>query len=338
MQTRAFLEAVSSVGVFLLLAIPGYLFTKKKILQSRQVEGLSSVLVNFLWPAMVVDAMARVQADRELLRQAGQAAVWALVIIALGAACAWIWLKAGKIGGVPGGILLFAAAFANTGLIGMPLIRLLLGEEMLFLASVVELVNDVLIFTVGILLIQTGCGRPRRSALGGLLSPGLAGVAIGFFLFATGLRLPEFVAKALSMAADATAPMVLFLVGAQLGEGDLRTLIREEGLGSDSPASGPYPGGGAGTLAAVHRGADGGGANSAAAFGHARRELLRPVHPAVRRGLGTGYPVRDALHPVRGGDGAPVAVGDYFVNKREQFEKMKENPLQNGKRHFIILP
>ena len=212
MQTRAFLEAVSSVGVFLLLAIPGYLFTKKKILQSRQVEGLSSVLVNFLWPAMVVDAMARVQADRELVRQAGQAAVWALIIIALGAACAWIWLKAGKIGGV---------------LIGMPLIRLLLGEEMLFLASVVELVNDVLIFTVGILLIQTGCGRPRRSALGGLLSPGLAGVAIGFFLFATGLRLPEFVAKALSMAADATAPMVLFLVGAQLGEGDLRALVRD---------------------------------------------------------------------------------------------------------------
>lgn len=65
------MEAVSSVGVFLLLAIPGYLFTKKKILQSRQVEGLSSVLVNFLWPAMVVDAMARVQADRELVRQAG---------------------------------------------------------------------------------------------------------------------------------------------------------------------------------------------------------------------------------------------------------------------------
>ena len=68
------------------------------------------------------------------------------------------------------------------------------------------------------------------------------------------------------------------------------------------------------------------------------RELLRPVHPAVRRGLGSGYPVRDALHPVRGGDGAPVAAGDYFVNKREQFEKMKENPLQNGERHSIILP
>ena len=96
MQTQAFLKAVSSVGVFLLLAVPGFLLTKKKILTGRQVEGLSSVLVNFLWPAMVVDAMAQVQASRELVRQAGQAALWALVVIAVGAVCAWIWLKVAK--------------------------------------------------------------------------------------------------------------------------------------------------------------------------------------------------------------------------------------------------
>ena len=227
MRTQAFLEAVSSVGVFLLLAVPGFIFTKKKILTSRQVEGISSVLVNFLWPAMVVDAMAQARADAELVRQAGQAALWALGVIVLGALCAWIWLKVGKIGSEPGGILLFAAAFANTGLIGMPLIRLLLGEKMLFLASMVELVNDVLIFSVGILLIQTGCGKPRRAALRGLLSPGLVGVAVGFLLFATGWKLPAFAGEALSMAADATAPMVLFLVGAQLGEGDLRALVRD---------------------------------------------------------------------------------------------------------------
>ena len=227
MRTQAFLEAVSSAGVFLLLAVPGFIFTKKKILTSRQVEGISSVLVNFLWPAMVVDAMAQARADAELVRQAGQAALWALGVIVLGALCAWIWLKVGKIGSEPGGILLFAAAFANTGLIGMPLIRLLLGEKMLFLASMVELVNDVLIFSVGILLIQTGCGKPRRAALRGLLSPGLAGVAVGFLLFATGWKLPAFAGEALSMAADATAPMVLFLVGAQLGEGDLRALVRD---------------------------------------------------------------------------------------------------------------
>lgn len=227
MQTQAFLRAISSVGIFLLLAIPGYIFTKKKLLTGRQVEGLSTVLVNFLWPVMVIEAMVQVDSGREVIRQAGQAALWGAVVIVLGALCAWFWLKMGKIGHVPGGILLFAAAFANTGLIGMPLIKLLLGEKALFLASIVELVNDVLIFTVGILLIQTGCGKPRQAALKGLFSPGLAGVAIGLFLFATGWQLPSFLAQALSMAAFATAPMVLFLVGAQLGEGDLKALMRD---------------------------------------------------------------------------------------------------------------
>lgn len=227
MQTEAFWRAVSSVGIFLLLAIPGYIFTKKKILTGKQVEGISSVLVNFLWPIMVIDAMVHVESGREVIWQAGKAGLWGAIVIVLGAVCAWIWLKVGKIGRVPGGILLFAAAFANTGLIGMPLIKLLLGEKALFLASIVELVNDVLIFTVGILLIQTGCGKPRQAALKGLLSPGLMGVAIGLLLFATGWQLPQFVLDAITMAASATAPMVLFLVGAQLGEGDLKALVRD---------------------------------------------------------------------------------------------------------------
>ena len=80
---------------------------------------------------------------------------------------------------------------------------------MLFLASIVELVNDVLIFSVGILLIQTGCGKPRQAAVRGLLSPGLVGVAMGFVLFLTGWKLPAFVGEALSMAAEATAPSFL---------------------------------------------------------------------------------------------------------------------------------
>lgn len=101
----------------------------------------------------------------------------------------------------------------------MPLIRLLLGEEMLFLASIVELVNDVFIFTVGILLIQTGCGRPRQAALRGLLSPGLAGVAIGFLLVATGFIAAGLCGGGLSMAADATAPMVLLFGGRTAGRG-----------------------------------------------------------------------------------------------------------------------
>lgn len=227
MEKQALGQAISSVSAFILLALPGYIFTRKKWLTGRQVEGLSSVLVNYLWPVMVLDAMARTQRSAELAKLAAGAGVWALAVILLGGACAWIWTKAGKMKQVPGNILVFAAAFANTGLIGMPLIRLLLGQEALFLAAIMEVVNDVLIFTVGILLIQSGCGCRRQAALGGLLSPGLGAVALGLLLFASGLTLPGVLLDVLDMAAAAAAPMVLFLVGAQLGESDLPALLRD---------------------------------------------------------------------------------------------------------------
>ena len=44
--------------------------------------------------------------------------------------------------------------FGNTGFIGIPVIKALYGTDAVFYAAIVELINDILIFTVGILLIQ----------------------------------------------------------------------------------------------------------------------------------------------------------------------------------------
>ena len=56
-MTTAFLQAVSSIGLFVLLAIPGFLFLRKHWLSSAQLDGLSTVLVQYLWPIMVIDAI-----------------------------------------------------------------------------------------------------------------------------------------------------------------------------------------------------------------------------------------------------------------------------------------
>lgn len=228
MEWQAFWQSVSSVAIFVLLAVPGFIFTRKKILTSQQVDGLSSVLVNFLWPVMVIDAMVSVERSAELLHRVGQTVLWTVIGLILSAVVGYLALKLGKIPTVPGDILLFGAVFANTGLIGMPLIRLLLGEEALFLASFVELVNDVLIFTVGVWLIQAGCGQKREKTIGGLLSPGFIAVILGMLLFLLRIPLPEILRTALSMISAATAPLVLFLVGAQLGESNLRAMVQDK--------------------------------------------------------------------------------------------------------------
>ena len=54
MNTAVLEQAVHSVGLFLLLAVPGCLFSRKKWITREQVGGLSTVMVNYIWPVMVL--------------------------------------------------------------------------------------------------------------------------------------------------------------------------------------------------------------------------------------------------------------------------------------------
>ncbi|MBR4869416.1 MAG: AEC family transporter [Oscillospiraceae bacterium] len=228
MNYEALFTAVGAVATFVLLAIPGFFFSRKKLITAQQVDGISSVIVDFLWPIMVIDAMVQVQVSREILSSALRAALFSAMGIAIAVVVALVYLKVIRMGKVPGCILLFALAISNTGLIGMPLIRSLLGTEALFIASIVELTHNLVIFTIGILVIQTGCGKERKADLKSILSPGFLSVIIGLVLFLAGVRLPAFITDATGMISAAVTPMVMFLIGAQLGEIKISEMFRDK--------------------------------------------------------------------------------------------------------------
>lgn len=54
-----------------------------------------------------------------------------------------------------------------------------------------ELINDILIFTVGILLIQLSAGANLKVGFKQFINPGLIGVIIGLVLFLLNIQLPE---------------------------------------------------------------------------------------------------------------------------------------------------
>ena len=195
MNTAALEQAVHSVGLFLLLAVPGCLFSRKKWITREQVGGLSTVMMNYIWPIMVLDAMARTERTPALLGGMGRMALYTGLSLLLAAALAWLWLRLAKIPRAPGLILLFGLMFSNTGLLGIPLMNSLfagqarLGEAMAY-TTAVELVSNVGIFTVGTAVMQLGCGRPGRLGWRGLLSPGMAARSSRTGIISRGSRAP----------------------------------------------------------------------------------------------------------------------------------------------------
>lgn len=219
---RDIFSCVNNVLIFILLVIPGYFCIRKKQIKALHIDGISTLLVNFLWPAMVIDAMNTTKITAELYSMALLTGVVCLAIYLLCAALFFLYWKIRRVDAALFGILAFGCTCNNTGYIGMPFIRSSLGKEALFIASIAEIVNDLIIFTVGLYLLQ--CKNSQKTSIGwrSMLSPGFISVFIGLFIFFLDIPLPSFLGQALGYMSDAITAIAMFVIGAQLGETDLR--------------------------------------------------------------------------------------------------------------------
>ena len=196
------LPILSSLAMIFIMIIPGIFFRKRNILTVEQNGAVNSIVVNLTWPCLVIDAM-QIEFSVQTLKDTGYILI----------ACR---------GG--GAVLLL---FGNTGFIGIPVIKALYGTEALFFAAIVEFINDILLFTVGVLLIQMSADADPRINLKELVSPGLVGVIIGLVLFLMDFRLPSVLGGSIEMIGNATTPLTMFSIGFQLGGIRLKEILND---------------------------------------------------------------------------------------------------------------
>lgn len=113
-------------------------------------------------------------------------------------------------------VLLLGTMFFNCGNYGFPLVALAFGREYLGIAAVVLMVQNLLSFTLGVLLFE----KQSRSALGtvgGLLRiPVIYAVSLPFILRWLHQDVPDPLMKSFGYLADGLIPVALLTLGAQL--------------------------------------------------------------------------------------------------------------------------
>ena len=222
-------EILTSLVMIFLLIIPGIIFRKKDIISAAQSDGISSLAVNITWPCLVVDAM-QMDFSAAVLKDSGYMMAAAMVVFAMTAAVTLVLSKLLRLDNSKRYITAFMLLFGNTGFIGIPVIRALYGTEAVFFAAILEMVNDVVIFTIGMMLIQMSAGAKLRFEPKLFLNPGLIGVIVGLLLFLLDIRLPEVIGGAVEMVGDATTPLTMFLIGYQLGGLKAKEILKDASI------------------------------------------------------------------------------------------------------------
>ena len=207
---------LSSLIMIFILIITGVFFKKKNILTEDQNGAINSIVVNLTWPCLVIDAM-QMKLSLQVLKDSAYILVVCLLILAIIFAISFPVAKLIKLPKTKQYLTVFMLLFGNTGFIGIPVIKALYGTDAVFYAAIVELINDILIFTVGILLIQLSAGANLKVGFKQFINPGLIGVIIGLVLFLLNIQLPNLIGGSIEMIGNATTPLTMFCIGFQIG-------------------------------------------------------------------------------------------------------------------------
>lgn len=215
----------SLIKIFILI-IPGIIFRKKELITNTQNNAINKIITHMTWPCLVIDAM-QMKFSMDILYSCGNILCVTLSVLVILFLLSIPFAKLLCLDRFHRYLVLFMLLFGNTGFIGLPVLQALYGSEALFFAAIIELINDLLIFTVGILLIQSSAGFAKKIEFRQFLSPGLIGVLIGLALFLTDTQLPGLLAEPISMIGTATTPLTMFVIGYQLASYPIKELLKD---------------------------------------------------------------------------------------------------------------
>ena len=206
--------------IFLLIAL-GYLCTRSELVSREQVAGMGRFVITLALPALVLKALTDQPLhqvfDRNYLLAYG---LGSLAVFVLGFLFARL-LRRDSISG--SAITALGMSMSNSGFIGYPVVAMVLGPTAAVGLALGMLVENLLMFPLALILAEAGSlsGGSLRTVLLGtfrrlLSNPVIIAISLGLLLALADVRLPPVLFNAVSMLAQASAPLALFVIGGSL--------------------------------------------------------------------------------------------------------------------------
>ena len=222
------------VAVFLLMALPGYIFVKVGKIKREHTQPLVLILMYVCQPFLTIQSF-QVAYEKAYLVNFLWIALFALLsLLALTGLYALIYRKTQS----DRGVYVFGAVFSNCGFMGIPVISALFpGNAVLIMYVAVYLsVFNILTWTIGTYLI-TG-DRQYIRVRKAILNPSTISLAVALPLFLCGLNLqaPEMGALAnslydgIAMLGEMTAPLSMLIMGMTLASMPMREIFTGKGV------------------------------------------------------------------------------------------------------------
>jgi predicted permease len=227
MGTTIVISQISILGVVVLI---GAIAAKFKALTPDSKDMLSKVIFNISLPLMLFTNFLKMDATPRLLVNSFTVLAISGFVILFMLLVGWLGTRIYKIPQNDASVFKVHSMFGNTIFLGFPLIRALYGEEGLLYASMFQLVSNILMWTVGVIVLTHGNGVSWRKNILRVFNPNTIATITGLLFFIFSIKLPEILIKPLSELGSANTWLSMLYIGAMLAFTNVGGLLSKKSL------------------------------------------------------------------------------------------------------------
>ncbi len=117
------------------------------------------------------------------------------------------------------------SVFGNIIYLGYPVVYALFGEEGLLYASMLQLVSNILMWTLGVVMLSAGNGTPVLKSMLKVFNINTYAILAGLLMFLTGLKMPEFLMKSLGGLGGSNTYLSMIYMGVLMYYSNIRGML-----------------------------------------------------------------------------------------------------------------
>ena len=209
--------------ILLAIVIVGYVAGKLEYMGGDFDRRLSNIIIDFTCPALILSStMGGTLPDRRLiLPLLGISLLTYVLLTAVAFGLPRFLTKKSEDHGPVG----FALMFGNVGFIGYPIVGAIFGHQAIFYAAILNVVNTLAVFTIGVMLVNGGQRRmlfqPKI-----LISSPMVAAYLAILIVTLGIdNIPNVVSQPITMIGNITVPGALLIIGSSMSRLSWRTML-----------------------------------------------------------------------------------------------------------------
>lgn len=221
----SFMDTAAQIISLFLIMVVGYIMYKRNVIDDAATVRYTKLIMNISLPSQIITAFISNQgivSNREVITVFGITFVAYAVYAVIG----MVFLAITRVPKQQRGTYMFMAMFGNVGFMGFPVISAIFGDEALIYAVIFMVVFNVLVYSIGILLINTN-DENKGFNLKKLVNMPFIAAVLSIILYFANIKLPDMVMTSFNFMGNITTPVAMLILGATVATMPIKELFDE---------------------------------------------------------------------------------------------------------------